>query len=408
MSIELKIPEGGESITEVEIGNWLKQAGDRVEKDEPIVALESEKATVELPAPEAGTITKVLRKKGDVAKVGEVIAYLEPDGKAGTKTGPSKKPAEEKRSAPPKAEQHEASRVMPAAKRALGEQGLKAEEVHATGPGGRLLKEDVLRQVEQRSEPMTAPVSSAQAKSSRADSAEAASTREEEVVPMSRLRRTVAERLVEAQRNAALLTTFNEIDMSSVMELRKEHGEAFQQKYKVKLGFMSFFVKASIDALKLFPVVNAEVRGTNIVYHNHFDIGIAVSTERGLVVPVLRNAERLSFAEVEIAIGDFAARSRENKLKVEELQGGTFTITNGGIFGSLLSTPIINPPQSGILGMHAIQERPVAHQGAVVIRPMMYVALTYDHRIVDGREAVSFLKRVKDAIENPARMLIEA
>jgi 2-oxoglutarate dehydrogenase E2 component (dihydrolipoamide succinyltransferase) len=225
---------------------------------------------------------------------------------------------------------------------------------------------------------------------------------------MSRLRRTVAERLVEAQRNAALLTTFNEIDMSSVMELRKEHGEAFQQKYKVKLGFMSFFVKASIDALKLFPVVNAEVRGTNIVYHNHFDIGIAVSTERGLVVPVLRNAERLSFAEVEIAIGDFAARSRENKLKVEELQGGTFTITNGGIFGSLLSTPIINPPQSGILGMHAIQERPVAHQGAVVIRPMMYVALTYDHRIVDGREAVSFLKSVKDAIENPSRMLIEA
>jgi len=224
---------------------------------------------------------------------------------------------------------------------------------------------------------------------------------------MSRLRRTVAERLVQAQHTAALLTTFNELDMGAVMALRKEHGEAFQQRYGVKLGFMSFFVKASIDALKQYPAINAEVRDTNIVYHNYYDIGVAVGGGKGLAVPVLRNAERLSFAEIETAIGDFARRAKENKLKVEELQGGTFTISNGGVYGSMLSTPIINPPQSGILGLHAIQERPVAREGTVVIRPMMYIALTYDHRLVDGREAVSFLKRIKDVIENPARMLME-
>ena len=224
---------------------------------------------------------------------------------------------------------------------------------------------------------------------------------------MTRLRRTVAERLVEAQHHAALLTTFNEIDMAGVITLRKEYGEAFQHKYQVNLGFMSFFVKACVDALKLYPAVNAEVRDANIVYHNYCDIGVAVGSGKGLVVPVLRNAERMSFAEIEIAIGDFAQRAQDNKLKVEELHGGTFTISNGGVYGSLLSTPIVNPPQSGVLGLHAIQDRPVARDGQVVIRPMMYVALTYDHRIVDGREAVTFLKRVKDTIENPARMLIE-
>jgi 2-oxoglutarate dehydrogenase E2 component (dihydrolipoamide succinyltransferase) len=224
---------------------------------------------------------------------------------------------------------------------------------------------------------------------------------------MSRLRRTVAQRLVEAQNTAALLTTFNEIDMGAVMALRKEHGEAFQQRYQVKLGFMSFFVKASIDALQQFPALNAEVRDTQIVYHNYYDIGVAIGGGKGLAVPVLRNAERLSFAQIELAIGDFGRRAKDNRLKLEELQGGTFTISNGGVYGSLLSTPIINPPQSGILGLHAIQERPVAREGAVVIRPMMYVALTYDHRLVDGREAVSFLKRIKDVIENPARMLME-
>ena len=224
---------------------------------------------------------------------------------------------------------------------------------------------------------------------------------------MSRLRRTVAERLVAAQHTAALLTTFNEIDMGQVIGLRKEYGESFQQKYQVKLGFMSFFVKASIEALKQFPALNAEVRDQSIVYHNYYDIGVAIGSGKGLVVPVLRNAERMSFAEVEQGIGEFARRARDNKLKVEELQGGTFTISNGGVYGSLLSTPIVNPPQSGVLGLHAIQDRPIAHQGAVVIRPMMYVALTYDHRVVDGREAVSFLKRIKEIIENPSRMLLE-
>jgi 2-oxoglutarate dehydrogenase E2 component (dihydrolipoamide succinyltransferase) len=235
----------------------------------------------------------------------------------------------------------------------------------------------------------------------------ARSDREEEVVPMSRLRRTVAERLVEAQRNAALLTSFNEIDFTSVKSLREAHGEAFQQKYKVKLGLMSFFVKAAIDALKQFPMLNAEVRGTDIVYHNYYDIGVAIGSGKGLVVPVLRQAERMSFAEIEMAIGDFASRAQANRLKPDELQGGTFTISNGGVYGSLLSTPIVNPPQSGVLGLHAIQDRPVAREGVVVIRPMMYVALTYDHRLVDGREAVTFLKRIKETIENPARMLIE-
>jgi 2-oxoglutarate dehydrogenase E2 component (dihydrolipoamide succinyltransferase) len=271
-----------------------------------------------------------------------------------------------------------------------------------------VLKEDVLRRLEQQpgsqpAEPASQPPATLQAPKVSGS----APDRQEEVIPMTRLRRTVAERLVQAQHSAALLTTFNEVDMTNVMSLRKEYGEVFQQKYNVKLGFMSFFVKACIDALKQFPGVNGEVRGANIVYHNYYDIGVAIGSGKGLVVPVLRNAERMSFAEVETAIGDFGRRAKDNKLKVEELQGGTFTISNGGIYGSLLSTPIVNPPQSGVLGMHAIQDRPVAREGQVVIRPMMYVALTYDHRIVDGREAVSFLKRVKDGIECPARMLME-
>lgn len=379
MAIELKIPSAGESVSEVEIGNWLKQKGDAVQRDEPLVVLESDKASMELPAPAAGTITEVLKKTGDTATVGEVIAYLEP-GQAKPEAPPAKTEP----------------RVMPAAAREIAQRGLSAKEIKPTGPGGRVLKEDVLRDA-------------------RAIKSEGHLSREprrqdgqrEEVVPMTKLRRTIAERLVQAQKQAALLTTFNEIDMSAVMTLRKQFGEAFQQKFGIKLGIMSFFVKAAIEALKEFPAVNAELRDTNIVYHHHYDIGIAVATDRGLVVPVLRNAERLSFSEAEKGISDFATRARENKLLPDELQGGTFTISNGGVYGSLLSTPIVNPPQSGVLGMHAIQERPVAREGAVVIRPMMYVALSYDHRLIDGREAVSFLKKIKDIIESPARMLIE-
>jgi 2-oxoglutarate dehydrogenase E2 component (dihydrolipoamide succinyltransferase) len=426
MPLELKVPTVGESITEVEIGGWLKKQGDVVQKDEPVVTLESEKATVELPAPETGTITQVLKQKGDVAKVGEVIAILEKDGQANVVQKPAERKTEEKpepKAAPepggiaraasdsggtprPATESKPSEkRVMPAAQRALEEHGLSAEQVEATGPGGRLLKEDVLRYVESKDQKRSVPPAQVPPVSK----AEAAPSpdRQEEVIPMSRLRRTVAERLVQAQHAAALLTTFNEIDMSAVMTLRKEYGDAFQQKHNVKLGFMSFFVKACIDALKQFPALNAEVRGTDIVYHNFYDIGVAIGSGKGLVVPVLRNAERMSFAEIEVAIGDFGRRAKENKLKVDELQGGTFTISNGGVYGSLLSTPIVNPPQSGVLGMHAIQDRPVARDGNVVIRPMMYVALTYDHRLVDGREAVSCLKRIKETIESPARMLME-
>jgi len=431
MPIELKIPQVGESITEVEIGPWLKQPGELVQKDEPVVTLESEKATVELPAPESGTLAKVLKQKGDVAKVGEVIGFLEaamaqPEvGKRATEaasaaqTGrnqgkeprsqkqPDTQSGERRAEAPPGANKGGEPRIMPAAERLMAEHGLNPEQMRPTGAGGRLLKEDVLRELEKPKAAQSAPQMQPGIETQFLSAKDVATEREEEIVPMSRLRRTVAERLVEAQRTAALLTTFNEADMTQVLALRKEFGDAFAKKYEVKLGFMSFFVKASIDALKQFPEVNAEVRGTNIVYRNYFDIGVAIGGGKGLVVPVLRHAERMSFAEIELAIGDFARRARENKLKIEELQGGTFTISNGGVYGSLLSTPIVNPPQSGVLGMHAIQERPVAREGSVVIRPMMYLALTYDHRIVDGREGVTFLRRIKEAIENPTRMLME-
>jgi 2-oxoglutarate dehydrogenase E2 component (dihydrolipoamide succinyltransferase) len=410
MAIELKVPEVGESITEVEIGEWLKTAGQPVRKDEPVVTLESEKATVELAAPESGTLSRVLKEKGTIAKVGEVIGYLEKNGPSQAEPEKAKAPqSPTKATADPEPKTVE-TRVMPAAEIALAEHHLRAEQVQGTGPGGRILKEDVLRRAKELSQAEAQPAQSATAVASAPSSPAPRarqSEREEEVLPMSRLRRTVADRLVAAQHNAALLTTFTEIDMGNVIALRKEHGESFQQRYQVKLGFMSFFVKACIDGLKQYPALNAEVRDNNIVYHNYFDIGVAVGSGKGLVVPVLRNAERMSFSEVEMAIGDFGRRAKENKLKVDELQGGTFTISNGGVYGSLLSTPIVNPPQSGVLGLHAIQERPVAREGNVVIRPMMYVALTYDHRLVDGREAVSFLKRVKDVMENPARMLLE-
>ena len=399
MAIELKIPAAGESVSEVEIGSWLKQKGDSVQRDEPVVVLESEKASMELPAPAAGTITEVLKKPGDTAAVGEVIAYLEPgDGKA---------------EAPRVATTKETPRVMPAAARELTQRGISAKEIKPSGPGGRVLKEDVLRHSADgakgevgRGVPAEPRAEQSQREGERPREPRP-SKGDEEVVPMTRLRRTIAERLVKAQQEAALLTTFNEVDMSEIMALRKQFGESFQAKHGVKLGFMSFFVKACVEALKEFPEVNAEIRGTNIVYHRHYDIGIAVGTDRGLVVPVLRSAERLSFSEIEKGIGDFGKRAKENKLLPDELQGGTFTISNGSVYGSLLSTPIVNPPQSGVLGMHAIQERPVAREGAVVIRPMMYLALSYDHRIIDGRGAVSFLKKIKDIIESPARMLIE-
>jgi 2-oxoglutarate dehydrogenase E2 component (dihydrolipoamide succinyltransferase) len=407
MAFELKIPAIGESVNEVEIGAWRKSPGDAVKKDEVLVVLESEKATLDLAAPEDGVLEEIFKKEGETAAVGEAVARI---GAAGTEApAPSakEKPAKEQAESGPAKSEDSFKRVMPAAQRLLEEHGLRAEDVHPSGPGGRLLKEDVLRHVK-KSEPDRAPaLQPPDQQKDLTPPRPAEPHRQEEIVPMNRLRRTLAERLVAAQQNAALLTTFNEIDMGQVMELRKQFGEAFQARHNARLGLMSFFVKAAIEALKSIPQVNAEIRENNFVYRNFYDIAVAVGGGRGLVTPVLRNAERMSFAEIEVAIADFARRAKENKLTLEELRGGTFTISNGGVYGSLLSTPIVNPPQSGILGLHAIQERPVARQGEVVIRPMMYAALTYDHRIVDGREAVTFLKRIKEIVETPARMLIE-
>jgi 2-oxoglutarate dehydrogenase E2 component (dihydrolipoamide succinyltransferase) len=405
MATELKVPAVGESVTEVQIGEWLKPEGSAVRKDENLVSIESEKATIEIPAPADGVLEKILRKKGDIAKVGEVIAHL---GTGTVAPAPAARAATEKSSAPAPAAVAPAKssdKIMPAAARVLAENRVDASNVPPTGPGGRLLKEDVQAHLAGAAPAPTAPP----AKSAPAPAvASGLSTgREEESVPMSPLRRTVAKRLVEAQNTMAMLTTFNEVDMSAIMSLRKSYQEAFLAKYNVKLGFMSFFVKAAVDALRLVPQLNAEIRGTNVIYRNYQDVGVAIGGGKGLVVPVLRGADRMSFAEVEVAINEFAKRAKDNKIKMEELEGGTFTISNGGVYGSLLSTPIINPPQSGILGLHSIQERPIALEGQVVIRPMMYLALSYDHRIVDGREAVTFLKRIKEVIENPARILLE-
>ena len=415
MAIELKVPEVGESITDVQIGTWLKQQGELVRRDEPLVSIETDKVTVELPAPEAGTIVEILVGSGEAATVGQVIGRFEAGASApasfagmasseasspkSAATGPAVPVAVEAAARPePASTSPGYARVMPSARRALRERGLAAEEVTPSGPGGRVLKADVLRHE-------LPPIRAARPAALGTDAGDRSHL--EEVVAMSPLRRRIAERLVEAQQSAALLTTFNEVDMSSVMQLRQKLQERFQSRYAVKLGLMSFFVKAAVEALKLVPQVNAEVRGAEIVYRNYFDIGVAIGGGRGLVVPILRHAERLGFAEIEKTINDFATRAKQNQIRIDELTGGTFTISNGGIYGSMLSTPIVNPPQSGILGLHAIQDRPVAHAGQVVIRPMMYVALTYDHRLVDGREAVTFLKHIKECIEDPARILLE-
>jgi len=417
MPIELKVPEVGESITEVQIGTWKKREGEGVAMDDSIVEIESDKATVDLPAPAAGTVTKILKASGEKARVGEVIGYLEPAGSAAAAAAPPAAPGGQpvvdvKRTGSRvdigsvQMSPNDGSRVMPAAARVLGEAGVAASAATGTGPGGRVTKEDAIGAVAAAKAPAAvakpAPVIAAVSVPARIPGA-----REERAVLISPIRRRIAERLVEAQQQAALLTTFNEVDMSAVMALRNKFKDAFLQRYGVKLGFMSFFVRAAVEALRAVPQVNAEFRDPHIVYRDYADIGIAVGGGKGLVVPVLRNAETLSFAQIELGIADFAKRAADNKLKLDELQGGTFTISNGGVYGSMMSTPIINPPQSGILGLHAITDRPVAIDGQVVIRPMMYLALTYDHRLVDGREAVTFLKKIKDTIEDPTRLILE-
>ena len=389
MPVPLKVPNVGESITEVEIGQWLKNNGDVVRENDPVVVIETEKATLEIPAPISGKISEVLKKAGEKAAVGEVIGYMESASAAPT----DGKPAAETPPKQPVPVQEPSKQEPP-----------KQEPPKQEPPKQEPPKQEPPKQEPPRQEP---PTEEPPKQEPPAPQSSVSLDRGERVVPMSPIRRRIAERLVAAQKNAALLTTFNDVDMSSIMELRTKHKEAFQQKHGAKLGIVSFFVRAAIVALKEIPQLNGEIRGDNIVYRDFYDIGIAIGGGKGLVVPVLRNAERLNFGEMEKAIADFAKRAADNQLKVEELQGGTFTISNGGIYGSLMSTPIVNPPQSGVLGLHAITDRPVARGGQVVIRPMMYVALTYDHRIVDGREAVTFLKRVKDLIEDPALLLID-
>jgi len=428
MAVEVKVPNFGESVSTVVIVEWLKQVGDSVTVDEEIVEVESDKATKRCVSTSAGVITNILKGAGDSADVGEVIAVIDESAvgsakPASTNSNPASAPVTTAAQPVSKSSASQDVRVMPAAQRALAESGLTPSQVAPTGPGGRLLKEDVQRHVTSAaattatvSVPAPAPSAKPPETSSttivaepppRSIIAKSSGERSERRQAMSPIRKRIASRLVEAQHTGALLTTFNEVDMSAVMNLRKQHQDAFTERYGIKLGFMSFFVRGAVDALVAFPAINAEIQGNDIVYHNYCDIGIAIGGGKGLVVPVLRNAERMGFAEIELAISEYSKKAQNGSLTPQELTGGTFTISNGGVYGSLLSTPIVNPPQSGVLGMHAIQDRPVARDGQVVIRPMMYIALTYDHRIVDGREAVTFLKRIKDCIENPVRLLLD-
>ncbi len=386
--MEIRVPPLPESVADATVAAWHKRPGDAVHKDEKLVDLETDKVVLEVPAPVDGRLTEIRHSEGDTVTSGEVLAVIEP-GEVAESEPASEESGGVAGAVPPP--------LSPSVRRLLAEHGLEPGQIKGTGKGGRITKEDVLTHLEKHKTPaVEAPAPTT-----------APATRPEQRVPMTRIRARIAERLLEVQRNTAMLTTFNEVDMEAVMNLRRRHNEAFEKKHGVKLGFMSFFVKAAVEALKQFPVVNASIDGTDVVYHGYYDIGIAVSTERGLVVPVLRDADRLSFADIERKIAELAKRAREGTLTLEELQGGTFSITNGGVFGSLLSTPLLNPPQSAILGMHAIKPRPVAVDGQVVIRPVMYVALTYDHRLIDGREAVLFLRTVKEIVEAPERLFLE-
>lgn len=405
MTTEIRVPTLGESVTEATIGQWFKKEGEAVAADEPLVELETDKVTIEVPAPAAGVLSEIRVKTGDTVAVGALLASIaDGAGKAsnGAKAKSAKPEASEKSDAKPapKAAAPGGDQVPPSVRRIAAENAIDISGVQGTGKDGRVTKGDALAALAARAEAKPAAKAPVQAPPR-------APHEREERVRMSRLRQTIAARLKAAQETAAMLTTFNEVDMTAVIDTRAKYKDVFEKKHGVKLGFMSFFVKAVIVALKEIPSVNAEIDGQDIVYKNHYDIGVAVGTERGLVVPVVRDADAKSLAGIEKEINDFGARARSGELKLEELQGGTFTISNGGVYGSLMSTPILNAPQSGILGMHKIQERPIAVKGEVVVRPMMYVALSYDHRLVDGKEAVTFLVRVKECLESPERMLLD-
>ncbi|MCC1497590.1 2-oxoglutarate dehydrogenase complex dihydrolipoyllysine-residue succinyltransferase [Alcanivorax sp. 1008] len=401
MSIEIKAPQFPESVADGTVATWHKQEGDRVSRDELLVDIETDKVVLEVVAPADGVLTKIHHGEGDTIESQALLAVLE----AGDGAAPATETQSEPASAPVAAED-KAPVAGPAARKRLAEAGLDASKVEATGKGGRITRDDVdnaLKQREQQKASAPAPVTPAAV----APAPVANGDREERRVPMTRLRKRIAERLVDAQHNAAMLTTFNEVNMKPIMDMRKHYQADFEKAHGVRLGFMSFFVRACVEALKRFPMVNASIDGDDIVYHGYYDVGVAVSGDRGLVVPVLRDADQKGLAEVETDIIEFGKKAREGKLSIEEMTGGTFTISNGGVFGSLMSTPILNPPQTAILGMHKIQERPMAVDGKVEILPMMYLAVSYDHRLIDGREAVQFLVAIKQFIEDPARLLLD-
>ncbi len=403
MTIEIRVPQLPESVADATLVAWRKQPGETASRDENLADLETDKVVLEVPAPAAGVLKELRVQAGATVKSGDLIAIFEEGAAAAAPAKTTKAAAKEPAKGAAKEPAKEAAKLGPAARRVVEEHGVDPSTVAGSGRDGRVTKGDVEAHVaKQGAAPAAAPAAAA----TPAPVAAAGGPRAEQRVPMTRLRQRIAERLVQAQRDAALLTTFNEVDLSAVGELRARHKDRFEKEHGVKLGFMSFFVKASIEALRKFPVMNAAVDGTDIIYHEYYDIGVAVSTDRGLVVPVLRDAQAMGFAQIEKRITDYGTRARAGGLALEELQGGTFTITNGGVFGSMLSTPILNAPQSAILGMHKIQDRAVVVGGQVVVRPMMYLAVTYDHRIIDGREAVQFLVAIKDALEDPGRMLL--
>ena len=403
MLVEVKVPALSESVAEATLLSWHKKQGEFVKRDENLIDIETDKVVLELPAPASGLLSKVIKGDGGTVAGNEVIATIDTDAKAPAGAAATAAVASPPKAADAPAAKSEPPAVMPSAKKIAADINLDTSQISGTGRGGRVTKEDVTNQLQapapaaKPSAPLPPPVNIDRV----------LGERPEQRVAMSRLRQRVAQRLVESQSTAAILTTFNEINMQPVMDLRNRYKDKFEKEHGVKLGFMSFFVKAAVHSLKKFPVVNASVDGTDIVYHGYFDVGIAVGSPRGLVVPILRNCDQLSFADVEKQITDFGKRAQDGKLTIEELTGGTFSISNGGVFGSMLSTPIINPPQSAILGVHATKERPVVENGQIVIRPINYLALSYDHRIIDGREAVLFLVAVKDALEDPARLLLE-
>lgn len=435
MAVDIKVPSLGESVTEATVGKWFKAAGDAVKVDEPLCELETDKVTVEVPSPVSGVLSEIKVAEGTTVAVGAVLGSVKEGAAATTSSQPAAKseaPAPKPQPAAATKEQTAAAArpvettargattgdmpPSPSARKMMEESGIAVGDVQGSGRRGQVLKEDVATAVSPRSstpaasQSTTPVVSTIQvpvaAQQMRAPSLPNDAAREERV-KMTRLRQTIARRLKDAQNTAAMLTTFNDVDMSEIMKLRSEYKDLFEKRHGMKLGFMGFFVRACLTALKEVPAVNAEIDGNDIVYKNYYHIGVAVGTDRGLVVPVVREADRMSLAEIEMSIADFGKRARDGKLGIEEMQGGTFTISNGGVYGSMLSTPILNAPQSGILGMHRIEERPVARNGQVVIKPMMYLALSYDHRVVDGREAVTFLVRVKECLEDPRRFLLD-